>query len=195
GFFLSPQTGDVRLLSTSRIDSGCLQGGDSMLVLTRRARETILIPAIKTSLQILSIRNNAVRVGIDAPPEIGIVRAEIAGDEIAGNESARAKVASGELIGSREALIDSRDELLRGREELLRGREELLRGREESLKGRQELFTRQRRFFRRGLHQNKLLMEVALARLDLSLLSGEVQKGMERSELLKAIDRIEQGLK
>jgi CheY-like chemotaxis protein len=78
---------------------------------------------------------------------------------------------------------------------LLRGREELIRGREESLKGRQELLKRQRGLLLRGFHQSKLLVQVALARLDLSLLSGEVQKGMERSELLQTIDRIEQGLK
>jgi CheY-like chemotaxis protein len=37
-------------------------------------------------------------------------------------------------------------------------------------------------------------MQVALARLDLSLLSGDVQEGKERRELLQTIARIEQGL-
>ena len=155
-----------------------------MLVLTRRAHEKILIPAIGTSVQILTIRSNAVRIGIDAPPEIAILRDEIAD----------ANPASEGSLERREALIQTRDELLRGRDELLRGREELLREREESLKGRQELFKRQRWLFRKGLHQNKLLMQVALARLDLSLLSGEVQKGMKRSDLLQTLDRIEQSL-
>ena len=129
-----------------------------MLVLTRRAHEKILIPAIKTSVQILNIRSNAVRLGIDAPPEIAIVRDEIAD----------ANPATEGSLGRQEALIHTRGELLRGRDELLRGREELLRGREESLKGRQEMFKRQRWLFRKGLHQNKLLMQVALARLDLT---------------------------
>jgi carbon storage regulator CsrA len=155
-----------------------------MLVLSRRAHEKILIPAIRTSIQVLNIRSNAVRLGIDAPLEIDIVRDEIAGANLASEGS----------LGSREALIQTRDELLRGRDELLRGREELLREREESLKGRQELLKRQRGLLLRGLHQNKLLVQVALARLDLSLLSGEVQKGMGRSDLLQTIDRIEQGL-
>src|SRR5262249_4007589 len=155
-----------------------------VLVLTRRAHEKILIPAIRTSVQILTIRSNAVRVGIDAPPEIAILRDEIADADPAPEGS----------LGRHEALIQTRDELLRERDELLRGREELLRGREESLKGRQEMFKRQRWLFRKILHQNKLRMQVALARLDLSLLSGEVQKGMERSDLLQTLDRIEQGL-
>ena len=156
-----------------------------MLVLSRRAHEKILIPAIRASIQVLQIRSNAVRLGIEAPPEIAIVRDEIAGADLASEES----------LGRREALIHTREELLRGRDELLRGREEMIRGREESLKGRQELLKRQRGLLLRGFHQNKLLMQVALARLDLSLLSGEVQKGMERSDLLQTIDRIEQGLK
>jgi len=155
-----------------------------MLVLTRRAHEKILIPAIKTSVQILNIRSNAVRLGIDAPPEIAIVRDEIAD----------ANPATEGSLGRQEALIHTRGELLRGRDELLRGREELLRGREESLKGRQEMFKRQRWLFRKILHQNKLRMQVALARLDLSLLSGEVQEGMDRRDLLRTLDRIEQGL-
>src|SRR5262249_12684522 len=116
-----------------------------MLVLTRRAHEKILIPAIGTSVQILTIRSNAVRIGIDAPPEIAILRDDIAD----------ANPASEGSLERREALIQTRDELLRGRDELLRGREELLREREESLKGRQELFKRQRWLFRKGLHQNK----------------------------------------
>jgi len=156
-----------------------------MLVLSRRAHEKILIPAIRASIQVLQIRSNAVRLGIEAPPEIAIVRDEIAGADLASEES----------LGRREALIHTREELLRGRDELLRGREEMIRGREESLKGRQELLKRQRGLLLRGFHQNKLLMQVALARLDLSLLSGEVQKGMERSDLMQTIDRIEQGLK
>jgi carbon storage regulator CsrA len=155
-----------------------------MLVLTRRAHEKILIPAIRTSVQILDIRSNAVRLGIEAPREIAIVREEIAD----------ADVTADELRGSREALLHTREELLRGRDELLRGREALLRGREASLKGQQELFKRQSWFFRRQLHLNKILMQVALARLDLSLLSGDVQEGKERKELLQTIDRIEQGL-
>src|SRR5262245_24170636 len=114
-----------------------------MLVLTRRTREKILIPAISTSVQILNIRSNAVRLGIDAPSDISIVRDEIAG----------ANLASASLLGNRETLLHTREELLRGRDELLREREELLRGREESLKGRQELLERQRWFFRGGVDQ------------------------------------------
>jgi carbon storage regulator CsrA len=155
-----------------------------MLVLTRRAHEKILIPAIKTSVQILSIRSNGVRLGIDAPPEIAIVRDELAD----------ANLASEELLRNQEALIHSREQLLRERNEMYRGRQKLLQGREESLKGRQEMLKRQRWLFRRLLHHNKLLMQVALARLDLSVLSDDVRKGMERRDLLQTIDRIEEGL-
>ena len=53
-----------------------------MLVLSRRAHEKILIPAIRASIQVLQIRSNAVRLGIEAPPEIAIVRDEIAGKHV-----------------------------------------------------------------------------------------------------------------
>lgn len=47
-----------------------------MLVLTRRDREIICIgPDI--AVQILSIRNGIVRIGIEAPADVAIVRDEI----------------------------------------------------------------------------------------------------------------------
>src|SRR5262249_27684772 len=154
-FSLPALIGDVRLHPNPRIEPCPSQGGDSMLVLTRRAHEKILVPAIETSIQVLHIRSNAVRLGIVAPPEIAIVRDEIA----------RADASSEGLLGRRAALVQTRGELVRGRDELIRGREEMIRGR--------ELLKRRRGLLLRGFHQSKLLMQVALARLDLSLLSGE----------------------
>jgi carbon storage regulator CsrA len=54
-----------------------------MLVLSRRPRETINIypqeGAVKISIQILEVKGNQVRVGIEAPPGVDIVRDEIDG--------------------------------------------------------------------------------------------------------------------
>lgn len=54
-----------------------------MLVLTRRCGEVINIypqeGAVKISVQILGVSGNQVRVGIDAPPGVEIVREEIEG--------------------------------------------------------------------------------------------------------------------
>lgn len=47
-----------------------------MLVLTRKKNESLLIGK-DIEVKILSIANNSVRIGIDAPKEIDIVRREI----------------------------------------------------------------------------------------------------------------------
>ena len=48
-----------------------------MLVLTRRESEKILIPDLGITLEIVRIKGNSVRVGIEAPPEIRVIRGEL----------------------------------------------------------------------------------------------------------------------
>jgi carbon storage regulator CsrA len=48
-----------------------------MLVLSRRLNEKLLIPSIRTAVQVLSIQGTQVRLGVDAPPEVAIFREEI----------------------------------------------------------------------------------------------------------------------
>ena len=52
-----------------------------MLVLSRQAEETVVFPGLGISVQVLRCSSNSVRLGIDAPREIAILRGEIAGDE------------------------------------------------------------------------------------------------------------------
>jgi carbon storage regulator len=49
-----------------------------MLVLSRRLNEKIVIPGLDITIQVLSIQGGAVRIGIDAPLHVGILRAELA---------------------------------------------------------------------------------------------------------------------
>ena len=49
-----------------------------MLVLSRREQETIYVPAIRTTIQLLKIRGQVVRIGIEAPEKVQILRGEIA---------------------------------------------------------------------------------------------------------------------
>src|SRR5947209_1853035 len=49
-----------------------------MLVLTRRPRERILFPGINTTVQVVAVKSGAVRLGIEAPPEVTVLREEIA---------------------------------------------------------------------------------------------------------------------
>ena len=48
-----------------------------MLVLSRRLSEKIVFPDFDTVVQIVAIKGNAVRVGIEAPPGVSVVREEL----------------------------------------------------------------------------------------------------------------------
>jgi carbon storage regulator CsrA len=48
-----------------------------MLVLTRRPDETIVLPGPGVTVRVLSTKNNAVRIGIEAPPDVTVLRGEV----------------------------------------------------------------------------------------------------------------------
>ena len=50
-----------------------------MLVLTRKEAEKILFPTLGVSVEVLRIRGNKARIGIEAPSEIPVVRQELSG--------------------------------------------------------------------------------------------------------------------
>jgi carbon storage regulator CsrA len=50
-----------------------------MLVLSRRLQERILFPGIDTLVQVMAIKPNLVRLGIEPPPEVTIVREDLQG--------------------------------------------------------------------------------------------------------------------
>ena len=52
-----------------------------MLVLTRRLKEKIVFPSIQTEVQILGMKGGQVRLGIDAPPQVTVLREEVTGPQ------------------------------------------------------------------------------------------------------------------
>jgi carbon storage regulator CsrA len=48
-----------------------------MLVLSRRLNERIVFPSISATVQIVAIKPGVVRLGIDAPPEVTVLREEV----------------------------------------------------------------------------------------------------------------------
>lgn len=48
-----------------------------MLVLSRKLGETIVLPTLNATIQVVEVHGNSVRIGIQAPPEVKIVRAEL----------------------------------------------------------------------------------------------------------------------
>lgn len=48
-----------------------------MLVLSRRVGEDVLLPDLEIVVRVLKVRGNVVSIGIEAPPEMHIVRSEL----------------------------------------------------------------------------------------------------------------------
>jgi carbon storage regulator len=49
-----------------------------MLVLSRRLHEKILFPGFNTAVHVVSIESGSVRIGIEAPADVKVLREEIA---------------------------------------------------------------------------------------------------------------------
>jgi carbon storage regulator CsrA len=50
-----------------------------MLVLSRRRKEKVVIPTLGITLEVVAVKPGVVRLGIDAPPDVPILRAELLG--------------------------------------------------------------------------------------------------------------------
>jgi carbon storage regulator len=48
-----------------------------VLVLSRRLGEKIVLPGLGITLQVVSIKGNVVRLGIEAPPDVKVLRGEL----------------------------------------------------------------------------------------------------------------------
>ena len=48
-----------------------------MLVLTRRLHESIVIPGLNVTIQVVAVKGGTVRIGIEAPPDVPIWRGEL----------------------------------------------------------------------------------------------------------------------
>lgn len=59
-----------------------------MLVLSRRLNEKVLLPTVGAAIQVLGIKGGCVRLGIQAPPDVVVLREELAGSQAAPRPSA-----------------------------------------------------------------------------------------------------------
>ncbi len=87
-----------------------------MLVLSRRLNQKILFPTINTSVQVVSVKPGVIRLGIEAPPEVLVLREEIAGDRKAPAPAAPDRLRLREL----NALLEKRLEVLTAGLDVLR---------------------------------------------------------------------------
>ena len=70
-----------------------------MLVLSRKCTQTIVLPTLGITIDLLEIKGNRVRIGIDAPAEIPVYRQEVV-DRLAAQNAAetRASDPQGEQV-------------------------------------------------------------------------------------------------
>ena len=54
-----------------------------MLVLSRKTSESIVLPTLGVTIQVVAIKGNHVRIGISAPPEVDILREELLSERAA----------------------------------------------------------------------------------------------------------------
>ena len=84
-----------------------------MLVLSRRLNEKLLIPSIRTAVQVLSIQGGQVRLGVDAPPDVAVFREEIYQGGAKGAAAAPSDRVRGALRGRLDGLALDMDRLQR----------------------------------------------------------------------------------
>ena len=66
-----------------------------MLVLSRKKSETIVLPTLGITINVLAITGNRVRIGIQAPREIPVLRQEIA-ERVSANRTAGRQGSTGD---------------------------------------------------------------------------------------------------
>ena len=101
-----------------------------MLVLSRRVNEKIVFPSLDVTVQVVNIKANAVRLGVTAPPDVTVLRAEVP-DRTAEWGADRPRPAAEEAPAARlNQVVRSRLQVARtGLEEM---RRQLLAGRTEA---------------------------------------------------------------
>jgi carbon storage regulator len=83
--------------------------GNSMLVLNRKPHERIIIDQ-SIEIVVLEVRGNRVRLGINAPPEVSILRGELERDEPVPKQAAETLLAGNALIAPPSNLTDLRED-------------------------------------------------------------------------------------
>jgi carbon storage regulator CsrA len=72
-----------------------------MLVIARRAQESLVIPCVQATVRVVAIHSGSVRLGVDAPKAVGVYREELYERLVAAGQTP----ATPALPGGREHLV------------------------------------------------------------------------------------------
>jgi carbon storage regulator CsrA len=53
-----------------------------VLVLSRRLNEKIVLPGLGVTIEVVALKGNVVRLGIEAPPDVKVLREELVGEPL-----------------------------------------------------------------------------------------------------------------
>jgi two-component system, OmpR family, response regulator len=79
-----------------------------VLVLSRRPNEKLVFPGTRTTVQVVAIKGGAVRLGIDAPPDVEVFREELLGAARPQAPAATGREAAPARLRDLERLLDKR---------------------------------------------------------------------------------------
>ena len=48
-----------------------------MLVLSRRLNQKLVLPGLNVTVQVVAVKNGVVRLGVEAPPDVQVLREEL----------------------------------------------------------------------------------------------------------------------
>jgi carbon storage regulator len=60
-----------------------------VLVLTRQPHQKIVLPGLHVTLEVVAVKGGTVRIGIEAPPDVQVLREELLDQSRAAAESGR----------------------------------------------------------------------------------------------------------
>jgi carbon storage regulator CsrA len=73
-----------------------------MLILSRRLNEKVVFPSLGLTVQVVALKPGVVRLGIEAPPEVQVLRAELLGWVAAGAPTSPDPFPTGNEAGKRK---------------------------------------------------------------------------------------------
>lgn len=146
-----------------------------MLVLTRRKKQKVLFPTLNVSIEIIDCGGKSIRLGIEAPEEIIVVRGELVGPDGSGGSDGGDQTSKNDSDQSKQPVLESE----------CSGAKKPVKDFEAS---RPETKDRQPAAIKRGLSPEKTYREVIYAKQQDRLIAGQRTGKKSKSNARRSSD-------